>query len=81
VGAKIQLTASARAVGPLEYKWWVFDGAAWVVLQEWSSNNKLFWMPPAANPNYKVMVRAQVASDTSVNGGASLSFPVSSTRK
>jgi len=81
-GSKIQWTAAASGSGPglLQYKWWVFDGANWVVFQEWSTSNKFIWTPPIANPNYKVMVRAQVANNTSLSAGVSVPFPINGSR-
>jgi hypothetical protein len=76
-GTRIQFTAFATSVGVIQYKWWVFDGATWTVVQDWSTSNRFFWMPATFNPNYKVMVRAQLATNPSVSAGASLAFPIS----
>lgn len=42
-------TATASGVsGPYTYKFWVFNGTAWSVGQNWSAASSWTWMPPTA---------------------------------
>ena len=77
VGAKILFTAAATGGRALQYKWWVFDGAAWTIAQEWSNSDRFSWAPATANPNYQVLVRVRDESNPSADSsGASIPFPI-----
>ncbi|HYE87262.1 MAG TPA: hypothetical protein VEA16_12965, partial [Vicinamibacterales bacterium] len=54
----ITWTATAN-VGPAQYKWWFFDGAAWSMVRDWSSSNTFAWTPTSANANYRMSVWAR----------------------
>lgn len=59
------VTASATPVGgvpPYSYKWWLWDGAVWGMLRDWSADSTLKWIPERANPGYRlgVWVRSAV---------------------
>jgi hypothetical protein len=41
---------------PYQYKWWVFDGIDWAVVQPWSTSNTFVWTPTTANAGYRVSV-------------------------
>src|SRR5207253_641028 len=63
VGTTVTFTALATGgVGPLQYRWWVFDGAAWSVAREWSVANTFAWTPATPNSNYRVGVWVKSAS-------------------
>jgi hypothetical protein len=68
--------AQARGATALEFKWWVFNGQAWTVAQEWSSSSKFTWLPAAANAEYRVLVRARDARNGGTSTGTSMSFPI-----
>ena len=56
-GATATFTASASGgTAPYQFKWWLWDGVAWTVLQEWSTGNIFAWIPSTANTNYAVGV-------------------------
>jgi hypothetical protein len=56
-GATATFTASASGgTAPYQFKWWLWDGATWTVLQEWSTGNILAWIPSTANTSYAVGV-------------------------
>jgi hypothetical protein len=48
---------------PFVYKWFLFDGATWHVLVNWTSNASLAWTPSAANANYRVRVWVKAAGN------------------
>lgn len=77
VGSKIQFTATVQGTGTYQYKWWVFDGSAWVIMQDWSTATKFAWIPTASNPNDQVLVRVQQISNPANTGGVSVPFPIS----
>jgi ABC-type amino acid transport substrate-binding protein len=56
-GATASFAASASGgTGPYQFKWWLWDGATWTVLQEWSTSSILAWIPSTSNLNYAVGV-------------------------
>jgi N-acetylmuramoyl-L-alanine amidase len=77
VGSQIIFTASVggTAVRPT-YKWWLFDGLTWSVVQDWSTTNTFSWTPRAANSQYQLWVRAQNPTNPAQNADASMSFPI-----
>jgi hypothetical protein len=48
---------------PFAYKWFVFDGATWNVVANWSSSATFAWTPTVANSNYRVRVWVKAASN------------------
>jgi Putative Ig domain/Glucodextranase, domain B len=68
--ANTSISFTAAATGgnaPYQFKWWVFNGTAWFVMQDWSTNTSLTWRPWAAG-NYIVAVwgrNAGVSADAS----------------
>ncbi|HEY7446050.1 MAG TPA: IPT/TIG domain-containing protein [Vicinamibacterales bacterium] len=76
------ITFTATATGgraPYHYKWWVSDGAASTVGQNWSTNNTFAWRPTQAKPGYRITVWVRNASstiDNFDNPGARLSMTV-----
>jgi hypothetical protein len=76
------ITFTATATGgraPYQYKWWVSDGAASTVGQNWSTNNTFAWTPTQAKPGYRITVWVRSASstiDNFDNPGATLSMTV-----
>jgi hypothetical protein len=61
------VTFTAIATGgttPYQFKWWLWDGATWIVLEDWSTDNTLAWTPSKPNPNYAVGVWVRSASNT-----------------
>ncbi|MEO8680887.1 MAG: hypothetical protein ABI665_17680 [Vicinamibacterales bacterium] len=64
-GSTVVWTATPTAgVAPYQYKWWVFDGDAWIIIGDWSTSNTLAWTPTAANANYRVGVWVRSAGNT-----------------
>src|SRR5262245_20761470 len=63
-GTTVTWTATpVGGVAPHQYKWWVFDGAVWSLLADWSTNNTLAWAPTVANANYRVGVWVRSAGN------------------
>src|SRR6266446_7333149 len=64
-GTTITWTATATGGStPYSYKWWVFDGTTWTVVQNWTANNTYAWTPTVANPNAQVGVWVRSAGIT-----------------
>jgi len=82
VGTPITFTATAtNGTAPYSYKWWVFDGAAWTILQNWSASNTYTWTPITANSGFRVAVWVRSAGSTADSydnaaSNGSMAFPV-----
>src|SRR6185369_2650450 len=78
----ITFTANTTGgVGPLQYKWWVFDGTTWTIARDWSVQATFNWTPAVANPNYRVGVWVKsgtITGDTydRTESTASMTFPI-----
>jgi hypothetical protein len=55
---------AAGGTAPYQFKWWLWDGAAWTVLEHWSTGNTFAWTPSTPNPNYAVGVWVRSAGST-----------------
>jgi len=82
VGTSITFTASvAGGVAPYQYKWWLFNGSAWTLLQNWSGAPSYTWTPLAADANYRVAVWVRSADSTAdaadnEASNRSIAFPI-----
>ena len=64
-GATVTFTATAAwGAAPYQFKWWLWDGATWTVLEDWSTGNTFAWTPSTPNPNFAVGVWARSADNT-----------------
>jgi hypothetical protein len=64
-GATVTFTATATGgTAPYEFKWWLWDGATWTVLEDWSTGNTFAWTPSMPNPNLAVGVWVRSAGTT-----------------
>src|SRR5262245_34288469 len=64
-GTTVTFTAIATGgTAPYQFKWWLWDGATWTVLEDWSTSNTFAWTPGTPNPNYAVAVRVRSACST-----------------
>jgi hypothetical protein len=78
VGTAVTFTASASGgTAPYQYKWWVFDGSTWTVLQNWTTSTTYTWTPTSANAAYRIGVWARNAGSTAdtYDNGANVSVP------
>jgi uncharacterized protein (DUF1800 family) len=68
-GTPISWTATATGnPGPLEYRFFVFSGGTWTMIQDYSANNSVTWFPTAAGQyDIEVWVR-NVGSATAYDG-------------
>jgi hypothetical protein len=65
LGTTVTFTVSAGGgTAPYQFKWWLWDGATWTVLEDWSTGNTFAWTPSTPNPNYAVGVRVRSAGST-----------------
>jgi cell wall-associated protease len=59
LGTPVLFTATASGgVAPLQFKWWVFNGAVWSVGRDWSTSNTFNWVPGTGG-NYTIGVWAR----------------------
>jgi hypothetical protein len=77
-GTPITFTASTSGgTAPLEYRWWLFNGATWSIAREWSTASTFTWTPAAANPKAAVGVWVRSAgSAAEFEVTRSLVFPI-----
>ena len=62
-GTALTFTATPSG-GAAQYKWWLYDGAEWTVLQDWSASNVFSVQPATPNLAYIVGVWARRAAST-----------------
>ena len=82
-GATVTFTATAAGgTAPYQFKWWLWDGATWTMLEGWSTDNTFAWTPSTPNPNFAVGVWVRSARNTAdqpdgypANTGASRAIP------
>ena len=76
VGTAITFTASATGgVTPYQYKWWLYNGTGWSLLQDWSASATFTWTPTLPNPNYWVGVWVRSAGTPGDDRKATRSIP------
>jgi FtsP/CotA-like multicopper oxidase with cupredoxin domain len=64
-GTTVTFTAAAAGgAGPIQFKWYLYDGSTWTVLQEWSTATTFVWTPATANGAYSLQVWARSAGNT-----------------
>ncbi|MEO8680888.1 MAG: hypothetical protein ABI665_17685 [Vicinamibacterales bacterium] len=64
-GTTINWTAAAAGgVAPYQYKWWTFDGSAWVAVGAWTTQHTLAWTPATANASNRVAVWVRSAGNS-----------------
>ena len=57
VGTPIRFTASVSGgSSPYQYKWWLFDGTAWTMVRDWSTDPTYTWTPTQAGSAYQIGV-------------------------
>lgn len=60
LGTTVTWTAVAGGgQGPYQYRFYVWDGAAWTLTQDWSPSNTFAWTPSVANLAYRVTVHVR----------------------
>jgi uncharacterized protein (DUF1800 family) len=74
-GTPITFTATASGnPGPLQYRFWKWDGTSWTMIQDYSSNNSVTWAPVAAGTyGISVWVRS-VGSPAAFDAGKTTPF-------
>jgi hypothetical protein len=81
-GTTITFTATGTGgSSPYQYKWWVFDGATWYAMTNWTTNNAWSWTPGSVNESYRVAVWMRNAGSTAdayanANSNASIAYPI-----
>ena len=58
------IASAAGGTAPYQFQWWLWDGATWTVVEDWSTGNTFAWTPSTPNPNYAVGVRVRSAGST-----------------
>jgi hypothetical protein len=75
-GTPITFTAAVSGgIGPHQYKWWVYTGAAWSLVKDWSTQRTYTWVPTDASTDYQVGVWVRGAGVTGDVPEAYLAVP------
>jgi regulation of enolase protein 1 (concanavalin A-like superfamily) len=75
VGTSVTVTAAATgATAPYQYKWWVLDGATWIMVRDWSSSASYAFSASHAG-SYRVGVWVRDANTTADSSAVNLSIP------
>ena len=65
VGSTTTFTAlPTGGVAPYQYKWWVYNGDAWIPMTNWISGNTFAWTSATANAGGRVTVWVRSAGST-----------------
>jgi hypothetical protein len=79
--ANTPVTFTASATGgaaPYQYRWWVHDGTAWLMVRDWTTSAAFIWTPSTANANYRVTVWIKDANSVTTTWDVSgtIAFPI-----
>jgi N-acetylmuramoyl-L-alanine amidase len=81
-GTTITFTANASGgTAPYQYKWWLFNGTSWVVVQDWGTGNTYASTQTVASSAYRVGVWVRNAGSTAdayanANANGSIGFVI-----
>ncbi|MGE3491236.1 MAG: hypothetical protein AB7N29_14615 [Vicinamibacterales bacterium] len=66
--------------GPLQYKWWIYDGG-WKVMGGWTTSSTFAWTPTTAYPYGRITVWVRSAANTvdEAEAAAAMDFVISGT--
>jgi len=71
-GAQITFTAAASGgKAPYQYQWWMYNGASWQMVRDWTTSSSFTWTPTTANANYQISVWVKNAGSTTTTWDAS----------
>jgi hypothetical protein len=77
VGTPVTVTAQAAGgQGPYQYKWWLFDGATWIQVRDWSTSGSLTWIPSQPGSTYRIGVWVRSAGVTANTSAVNMSIPI-----
>jgi len=65
---------------PYQYKWWAYNGDAWIPMSNWTNSNTFAWTSATANAAGRVTVWARSAGNTvdEAEAAAAMDFVISS---
>jgi hypothetical protein len=78
-GTTIRFSAApAGGTGPLQYKWWTYDGA-WKPVGGWTTSSTFDWTPATTYPGGRITVWARSATNTAdeAEASAAMDFVIS----
>lgn len=79
-GSTVLFTAlPAGGVTPHQYKWWIYNGDAWIPTTNWTASNTFAWTPATANAGGRVTVwvRSAGSSLDEAEAAAAMDFVIS----
>jgi hypothetical protein len=73
-GTTVTFSATpAGGTGPIQYKWWTYDGA-WKPAGDWTTSSTFAWTPAVAFPSGRITVWARSAGATADEAQASVAM-------
>lgn len=81
-GSTVTFTATPAGGAAVEYKWWIYNGDAWVPVTGWTTASTFAWTPTATNLGGRVTVWARSAGSSADNAqaAAAMDFVISGSR-
>jgi hypothetical protein len=76
-GAGTPITVTATASGglaPYQYKWWLYTGSTWTLLQDWTTSHTYTWTPATAG-SYQLGVWVRNSGSTADTWGVYGTLP------
>jgi hypothetical protein len=75
-GTRVTFAAfPAGGVPGYMYKWWVFDGTAWIVARDWNTSNSFTWTALPRGDGYFIGVWVRDSTTTANVGNVNFSVP------
>jgi subtilisin family serine protease len=59
----VSTVAASGGTAPIQFKWWIYNGAVWSLARDWSTSTTFSWMPVVPG-NYRVGVWARSNGNT-----------------
>lgn len=77
LGQQVVTTASAQGVGSLTYRWWIYDGITWTMVQDWTPASSFAWVAPRVGSEWRIGVWVQ--DDTGEQTYESIPYVITAT--
>ncbi|MEQ1759463.1 MAG: BACON domain-containing carbohydrate-binding protein [Vicinamibacterales bacterium] len=76
VGSSVIFSATpVGGAAPHAFKWWLYDGAQWVVLRDWGPASTYAWTPTTVGSAFRLGVWVKSAGNTGQSDEANVSVP------
>jgi len=81
-GSTVIFTATPAGGAAAQYKWWIYNGDAWVPVTGWTTASTFAWTPTSTNLGGRVTVWARSAGSSAdeAQAAAAMDFVISASR-